>query len=347
MLNEQAVKQALQSVKYPGYSRDIVSFGLVKEIRVSGGDVAVEIRLTSGTSDFAARIKAEAEQALRDLPSIRSVQVDVSLPTPGAQGGAASPWANQAKVPGIKRVVAVASGKGGVGKSTTSVNLACALQHLGAAVGLLDCDIYGPSIPLMMGIHERPTVSAEEKLVPPANYGVKLMSMGFLLDGDAPVIWRGPMIVKTIQQFVNAVEWGELDFLVVDLPPGTGDAQLTLCQTVPLDGGVIVTTPQEASLGVVRKGIAMFQKVNVPILGIVENMSYFTSPGGERIEIFGHGGGRAEAERQGIPFLGEVPIFTQIRESGDRGIPVVISAPDEAPAQSFIRIAEGLRQKLQ
>ncbi|MHC1764392.1 MAG: P-loop NTPase [Verrucomicrobiia bacterium] len=346
MITDQEVKQALQSVKYPGYSRDIVSFGLVKEIRTADGAVAVQIGLTSGTPEVAAQIKAEAEQVLRQLPSVRTVQVDVTLPGATAQAGAGSPWANQSKVPGIQRVIAVASGKGGVGKSTTSVNVACALQHLGAAVGLLDCDIYGPSIPLMMGIRERPGLSSEEKLVPPSNYGVKLMSMGFLLDGDAPVIWRGPMIVKTIQQFVNAVEWGELDYLVVDLPPGTGDAQLSLCQTVPLDGGVIVTTPQEASLGVVRKGIAMFQKVNVPILGIVENMSYFTAPGGERIEIFGHGGGHAEAERQGVPFLGEVPIFTEIRESGDRGVPVVISTPDGAPAQSFIRIAEALRQKL-
>jgi ATP-binding protein involved in chromosome partitioning len=257
-----------------------------------------------------------------------------------------SPWAQQQKVPGIQRIVAVASGKGGVGKSTVSVNLACALQHLGARIGLLDCDIYGPTIPLMMGVHERPTISAEEKMVPPANYGVKLMSMGFLVEGDQPVIWRGPMIMKTIQQFFSAVEWGDLDILLVDLPPGTGDAQLSLCQTVPLDGGVIVTTPQEASLGVVRKGMAMFQKVNVPILGIVENMSYFTTPAGERVEIFGHGGGQAEAARQKVPFLGEVPLFTEIREGGDRGVPVVVSAPDRPEGQAFIKVAEALRRQL-
>jgi len=194
-----------------------------------------------------------------------------------------------------------------------------------------------------MGINERPTVSGEEKLIPPSNHGVKLMSMGFLLEGDQPVIWRGPMIMKTIQQFVGAVDWGELDFLLVDLPPGTGDAQLSLCQTVPLDGGVIVTTPQEASLGVVRKGIAMFQKVNVPILGIVENMSYFTAPGGQRVEIFGHGGGHSEADRQKVPFLGEVPIFTEIREAGDKGVPIVVSDLASAPAKAFIRIAEELK----
>jgi ATP-binding protein involved in chromosome partitioning len=233
-----------------------------------------------------------------------------------------------------------------VGKSTVSTNLACSLQHLGERVGLLDCDIYGPSIPLMMGVREKPTISDEEKMVPPSGYGVKLMSMGFLVEGDQPVIWRGPMIMKTIQQFFSAVDWGELDYLLVDLPPGTGDAQLSLCQTVPLDGGVIVTTPQEASLGVVRKGIAMFQKVNVPILGIVENMSYYTTPTGERVEIFGHGGGQAEARRQEVAFLGEIPLFQEVREGGDSGIPVVISAPDKPPGHAFIQVAEALRARL-
>ena len=198
----------------------------------------------------------------------------------------------------------------------------------------------------MMGIRGRPTINDQEKMVPPSNYGVKLMSMGFLIDGDQPVIWRGPMIMKTIQQFFQAVEWGELDYLLVDMPPGTGDAQLSLCQTVPLDGGVIVTTPQEASLGVVRKGIAMFEKVNVPILGIVENMSYFMAPGGERVEIFGHGGGRAEAERQGVTFLGEVPIYTEIRIGGDEGRPVVVSGPADPAGLAFIKIAKMLKGKL-
>ena len=348
MINEDTIKEALKSVKYPGYSRDIVSFGLVKEIAVSTGAVSAHLQLTSGSPELAAQIRTDCERVLKSLPEVRSVYVDVKLPagTGTSAGGQTNPWANQNKVPGIQRVVAVASGKGGVGKSTTSVNLACALTHLGCTVGLLDCDIYGPSIPLMMGINQRPTISPDEKLEPPSSHGVKLMSMGFLLEGDAPVIWRGPMIMKTIQQFVMAVDWGELDYLLVDLPPGTGDAQLSLCQTVPLDGGVIVTTPQEASLGVVRKGIAMFEKVNVPILGIIENMSYFTAPNGERVEIFGHGGGRKEAERQKVPFLGEIPIFTAIRESGDQGIPVVVSDPEAAPAQSFIQAARALRQRL-
>jgi ATP-binding protein involved in chromosome partitioning len=242
--------------------------------------------------------------------------------------------------------VAVASGKGGVGKSTVSVNLACALQQAGCQVGLLDCDIYGPSIPLMMGAHEKPQVTQGDKMLPVLSHGVRLMSMGFLIDGDMPVIWRGPMIMKTIQQFITQVEWGELDFLLVDLPPGTGDAQLSLCQTVPLDGGVIVTTPQEASVGVVRKGIMMFEKVNVPILGMIENMSYFTAPGGERIEIFGHGGGRAEAARKGILFLGEIPLFTEIREGGDNGVPIVVSAPDSAAGRCFQEVGRALQNRL-
>jgi ATP-binding protein involved in chromosome partitioning len=346
MLTEEDIRNALKSVKYPGYSRDIVSFGLVKQIAAKNGAVSVSLQGTANNPEVAQQIKSETERVLRALPGVNTVFVQVNQPNPSQTAAPQSPWAQQNKVPGIHRIVAIASGKGGVGKSTLSVNLACALQHLGARVGLLDCDIYGPSIPLMMGVNQRPTISDEQKMVPPSNYGVKLMSMGFLLDGDQPVIWRGPMIVKTIQQFITAVEWGELDFLLVDLPPGTGDAQLTLCQTVPLDGGVIVTTPQEASLGVVRKGIAMFQKVNVPILGIVENMSYYTTPSGERVEIFGHGGGQAEAKRQNVSFLGEVPLFIQIRESGDRGVPVVVSAPDQAPGQAFLKIAQAMRHQL-
>jgi ATP-binding protein involved in chromosome partitioning len=346
MLTEEDIKTALKAVKYPGYSRDIVSFGLVKEIATKNGAVSVSMQLSTGSPEILAQIKSESEQVLRALPGVNTVYVDVK-PQAGQQAAAPqSPWSHQQKVPGIRRVVAVASGKGGVGKSTLSVNLACGLQHLGSKVGLLDCDIYGPSIPLMMGLNQRPTISDEEKMVPPSNYGVKLMSMGFLLEGDQPVIWRGPMIMKTIQQFVGAVDWGELDFLLVDLPPGTGDAQLSLCQTVPLDGGVIVTTPQEASLGVVRKGIAMFQKVNVPILGIVENMSYYTTPTGDRVDIFGHGGGHAEAERQKVPFLGEVPLFTEIREAGDRGVPIVVASPEAPAGQAFIQIAEELQRIL-
>ncbi|HEY5296822.1 MAG TPA: Mrp/NBP35 family ATP-binding protein [Verrucomicrobiae bacterium] len=346
MPTESEIKNALATVKYPGYSRDIVSFGLVKEISVANGAVSVTMQLTSAQPEVAQQIKIESERILKNLPDVKNVSIEIKMP-PAGQSAPTNPFANQNKISGVKRIIAIASGKGGVGKSTCSVNLACALTHLGAKVGLLDCDIYGPSIPLMMGVHEKPTVSPEEKLVPPIAHGVKVMSIGLLVTDDQPVIWRGPMITKTIQQFLLAVEWGELDFLLVDLPPGTGDAQLSLCQTVPLDGGVIISTPQEASLGVVRKGIAMFRKVNVPILGIVENMSYFTAPNGERVEIFGHGGGKEEAARQNVPFLGEVPIFTEIREGGDRGMPIVVSTPNHAAGKAFIQIAETLRKKFE
>ncbi len=350
MITQELVQRALQSVKYPGFSRDIVSFGIVKGIAVNGDAVSVRLELSSNNKEAAQQLKADAERAIRTLPGVNHIFVEIQTSAAGSpaagQAPASNPWSGQNRMPGVRHVIAVASGKGGVGKSTVSVNLACALQRLGASVGLLDCDIYGPSIPLMMGIRQKPTVSEDEKLVPPENFGVKLMSMGFLIEGDNPVIWRGPMIMKTIQQFITTVAWGELDYLLVDLPPGTGDAQLSLCQTVPLDGGVIVTTPQEASLGVVRKGIAMFQKVNVPILGIVENMSYYTTPTGDRVELFGHGGGRMEAARQNAPFLGEIPIFIEIREGGDSGQPVTVTAPATAPALAFLEIAENVRAQL-
>jgi ATP-binding protein involved in chromosome partitioning len=347
MVTEEQIKDALRAVKYPGYSRDIMSFGIVKQISARDGAVSVSIQLGNATPETVGKIKSESEQALKALPGVDLVHVEVKATQASPAGSPQSPWQNQNRVPGIKRVIAVASGKGGVGKSTTSVNLACGLKHLGASVGLLDCDIYGPSIPLMMGTREKPGLTAgDTMMVPPVRHGVKLMSIGFLMEGDDPVIWRGPMITKTIQQFLTSVAWGELDYLLVDLPPGTGDAQLSLCQTVPLDGGVIVTTPQEASLGVVRRGIAMFHKVNVPILGIIENMSYFTTPAGERVEIFGHGGGRQEADRQKTAFLGEIPIFTEIRISGDKGVPIVVSAPETPAAQAFIQIAQSLRQRL-
>ncbi|HUA69276.1 MAG TPA: Mrp/NBP35 family ATP-binding protein [Candidatus Saccharimonadales bacterium] len=345
MFTQADIQNALKAVKYPGFSRDIVSFGLVKEISAADGAVNVLLQLTSASPAAAQQIKEESERVLKTLPGVIQVHVEVQQPAAG-QGAPANPFENQNRVPGVKRVIAIASGKGGVGKSTVSANLACAFKHLGAKVGLLDCDIYGPSIPLMMGVHEKPTISEQEQLVPPVGHGVKVMSIGLLLTDEQPVIWRGPMITKTIQQFLMAVEWSELDFLLVDLPPGTGDAQLSLCQTVPLDGGVIVTTPQEASLGVVRKGIAMFNKVNVPILGIVENMSYFTAPNGERVEIFGHGGGRTEAGRQSVPFLGEIPIFTEIREGGDQGTPIVVSTPNHPAGKCFIEIARSLRNCL-
>ena len=247
----------------------------------------------------------------------------------------------------IGKRIGVYSGKGGVGKTTIAVNLAVMLAQEGARVGLFDCDIDCPNVTRVMRISDGPTSDDGTVMIPPSRFGVRVMSMAMFQENEEEAtIWRGPMIMKTIQQFVMQVDWGELDYLLVDLPPGTGDAQLSLCQTVPLDGGVIVTTPQEASLGVVRKGIEMFRKVNVPILGIVENMSYFTAPGGERVEIFGHGGGRDEAARQGVPFLGEMPLFTEIRKGGDDGVPVVVSQSGSPPAGVFDQIAEQLQEQL-
>ena len=337
-----SVNEALKSVTYPGFSRDIVSFGLVKGVSVANGSAGIDLELTSHNPKVASELKQTCEAAAKTVEGIDRAMVQVKMPPPGQSTGGGGP--NQVK--GISKIVAVASGKGGVGKSTCSVNLACSLVQSGLAVGLMDCDIYGPSVPLMMGVDDKPEVSPEQKMVPLSSHGVKLISMGFLMPGDEPVIWRGPMIMRTIQQFVLDVDWGELDILLVDLPPGTGDAQLSLCQTVPMDGGVVVTTPQEASLGVVRKGIGMFKKVNVPILGIVENMSYFTAPNGDRVEIFGHGGGEKEAQNQGTRFLGEVPIFTEIREGGDSGVPIVVSAPESEPAQAFSKVASSLRALL-
>jgi len=343
MPSSDTIIDALKTVKYPGYSRDIVSFGLVKQADFEHGRLSVLVVAASAPPNIVQQLRVEIESVLGKLPGITSLNLQVQgAPAGSGPPAAPNPWGQQNKVTGVKRIVAVASGKGGVGKSTCSVNLACALQQLGLRVGLLDCDIYGPSIPLMMGVNRKPQVTEDEKLIPLNSHGVKLMSMGFLLEGDSPVIWRGPMIMKTIQQFLLRVDWGDLDVLLVDLPPGTGDAQLSLCQTVPLDGGVIVTTPQEASLGVVRKGIAMFEKVNVPILGILENMSYYMTPTGDRVEIFGHGGGKQEAARQKVPFLGEIPIFVEIREGGDSGIPVSVGAPKGSAANSFMQVARYL-----
>lgn len=346
MITRDEIIDALKQVKYPGYSRDIVAFGFLKNVRVNEDEIYVELKLSTKNPQIERQIKEECEQVLSRLPGVKRIVVEIfDSSTSAAHQMGQNPWAAQHRVEGIKWVVAIASGKGGVGKSTCAVNIACALSHLGEKTGLLDCDIYGPTIPLMMGVQERPWIE-NDKIVPLEKYGVKLMSMGFLVDGETPVIWRGPMIMKAIQQFLHQVAWGNLDFLVVDLPPGTGDAQLSLCQTVPLDGGVIVTTPQEASVGVVRKGIAMFEKVNVRVLGIIENMSYYITPSGERVEIFGHGGGKAEAVRKNIPFLGEIPIYPEIRIGGDQGVPVVVSNPESSPAQPFINIAKAIKTQL-
>jgi ATP-binding protein involved in chromosome partitioning len=269
------------------------------------------------------------------------------MPVPETPGPAAA-GGRPEKLPGIRHVVAIGSGKGGVGKSTVSVNLAYALQRRGAAVGLLDGDILGPTIPGMLGIPagEVPASTPAGQAIPAERHHLKVISMGMLTGDDRPAVLRGPMVSKYLRMFVGAVAWGELDYLLIDLPPGTGDIQLTLAQSVPLSGAIIVTTPQDVSLKIARRGLRMFETVQVPILGIIENMSYFTAPNGERIEIFGHGGGRAEAERQKTAFLGEIPIYTEIRIGGDQGQPVVVTSPDKPSGQAFIRVAEALRQKL-
>ncbi len=339
-MNEDQIRETLKQVKYPGFSRDIVSFGIIRQITLQEGLCKVTMELTASDPRVADQIRRESEETLRALAGIQAVEVAIAVKT------AAPGSVQKIEVKGIRYSVAVASGKGGVGKSTVAVNLALALAQSGAKVGLMDCDIYGPSIPLMMNVKGAPQVEGE-MIVPVMSHGIKLMSMGFLIDGDAPVIWRGPMISQAIRQFIHNVLWGELDFLVIDLPPGTGDAQLSLCQTIPLTGAVMVTTPQEVALTDVRKAVGMFQKVNVPILGIVENMSYFLCPdNGKRYDIFGSGGGRQEADRLGVPLLGQIPIEMAIREGGDHGKPIVAGFPDSTSARAFIQTAKTLRQNL-
>ena len=339
-LTEESALEALRKVKYPGFSRDIVSFGFVKDLTVGGGNVSFRLALTSDAPEAAARIKQDAEAVLRQIPGVRAVTIamEVKAPTP-ISGAAAAAQAGLLK--GTKFAVAIASGKGGVGKSTVSANLAIALAQLGYSVGLMDSDIYGPSQQMMMGIDEKPYLNEEQKILPIERYGVRVMSIGFLMDVDTPVIWRGPMVYKAVEQFLGDVAWGEQDFLLVDLPPGTGDAQLTLTQKVQLSGAVIVTTPQEVALIDARKGLAMFQKVNVPVLGIIENMSYYECPKcGNRDDIFKHGGGKKTAEILNVPFLGAIPIDTRIALAGDAGKPIVAAEPESAVAKAFLELAK-------
>jgi ATP-binding protein involved in chromosome partitioning len=336
-LSEADVRKALAKVKFPGLSRDIVSFGFVRSVAVSGGDVSVEIVMTTANAAAGEAVEREARRVLSELPGVGEVKLDCRVHSPQA---AAPVEPSRNLLPGVRAKIAVASGKGGVGKSTVAANLALALQRTGASVGLLDADIYGPSQQLMMGCTDKPMVSPQEKILPVDGNGVKVMSLGFLMDPDTPVIWRGPMVMKALQQFLEDVEWGTLDYLIVDLPPGTGDAQLTITQQVPLDGAVIVTTPQDVALIDARKGLAMFRKVNVPVLGVIENMSSFVCPHcGKSSEIFKHGGGRRTAEQLGVPFLGEVPIDPAIVAGGDAGTPIVVSHPSSAAAQAFVALA--------
>jgi ATP-binding protein involved in chromosome partitioning len=333
-VTQEQILSVLRTIQDPDLHKDIVSLGFVKDVRIEGGAVDFTIELTTPACPVKDQMKAEAEQKVAGLPG-----VDVARAKMTAEVRARGGFGRQA-VPGIRNIVAVGAGKGGVGKSTTAVNLAVALARKGARVGLMDTDVYGPNIPQMLGITAQPRVSEEKRIVPPEAHGIKAISMGMLVPPDQPVIWRGPMLHGAVQQFMRDVEWGELDYLVVDLPPGTGDVSLSMAQSVPVAGAVVVTTPQGVSVSDVRKAVAMFRQLNIPVLGVIENMSYFVCGHcHERTEIFGHGGGAQMAKDLGIPFLGEVPIDTRVRSGGDEGAPIVVAAPDAPAAQAFTDLA--------
>ncbi|MFV0416775.1 MAG: Mrp/NBP35 family ATP-binding protein [Chthoniobacterales bacterium] len=335
-LDEAQVKEVLKTVQYPGFSRDIVSFGLVKEVKIDGGNLTVQMALSTNEPGIPKQIRDDAEKALAALPGVSDVKIKIDIQAPAQTTGSFGP----AKIDGVKNIIAIASGKGGVGKSTVASNLSLALQDAGWKVGLCDCDIYGPSVAMMFGGNERPMADEQDRIIPIQRYGLQLMSMGFLLDDASPAVLRGPMVTRYTQQFLQQVAWSDLDCLILDLPPGTGDIQLTIVQTVALTGAVVVTTPQEVALIDARKAVTMFGKTSVPVLGIVENMSYFLCPSdGERYNLFGEGGGKREADRLQVPLLGQIPIEMQIREGGDTGSPVYRENKDSESSKTFANIA--------
>jgi ATP-binding protein involved in chromosome partitioning len=341
-VTESEILEALRPIIDPDFGRSIVDLGFIKNLAIDGGSVRFDIELTTP----ACPVKAEFERAARErVSALAGVEEVAVIMTANTRGRAPGPQTEV--LPGVRNVIAVASGKGGVGKSTTAINLALALAQTNARVGLMDADVYGPSLPLLTGVHERPE-AIERRIVPNEGHGLKLMSMGFFLTDDSPVIWRGPMVHGLITQFLSDVDWGELDYLVIDLPPGTGDAALTLTQQAPLSGAVIVTTANDLSLIDARKGLKMFEKVNVPVLGVIENMSYFIPPDlpDRRYYIFGEGGGRRVAEELGVEFLAEVPIDPRVVEGGDKGRPILIHAPDSEVAQAFRELAGKIARKL-
>ena len=339
---EESIWEALKMVRFPGMSRDIVSFGFVKGVELADGRARIRLAMTTQNREAAEQVRADVERTLAALPGVASaaVEIEVTAPVSREESAARAVARNPNLIPEVRAVVAVASGKGGVGKSTVAANLAIALARSGRKVGLLDVDIYGPSVPTMFGIDERPVVIGN-RIRPFDKYGIKLMSLGFILDVDTPVIWRGPMVMKAIEQMLGDVDWGALDVLVLDMPPGTGDAQLTVLQKIAVAGAVIVTTPQDVALLDARKGLAMFRKLDVPVLGIVENMSVFVCPHcGAESHIFRSGGGERTARELDTPFLGGVPLDPAIAEGGDAGIPIVVAQPEGAHAAAFSRIAE-------
>jgi ATP-binding protein involved in chromosome partitioning len=341
-----AVLAALSTVEEPDLRRDLVSLNMIRDLTVDGRRVAFTVVLTTPACPLKDLIRSRCEAAIhRDVDPEAEVTVHMEANVTRPQGPGAAEGASR-----VKNFIAVASGKGGVGKSTVAANLAVALAQEGAAVGLLDADIYGPSVPLMFGVpaDERPHVNEHRKIVPLEKHGVKLLSMGFLVDESNAVVWRGPMVTSATRQFLGDTDWGALDYLVLDLPPGTGDVQLTVVQTIPLTGAVVVSTPQPVALADARKGVAMFEKVGVPVLGIVENMAYFTPPDlpDRKYYLFGEGGARRLAEELGVPFLGEVPIEEALRESGDRGAPIVVREPERASARALRLVAERAAQQV-
>jgi ATP-binding protein involved in chromosome partitioning len=328
------VMAALSGVKDPELGKDVVSLHMVGDVVVKGSEVSFTLNLTTPACPLRDRLEQSAKDAVAGVPGVEKVEM-----VTGSSVYATRDYAQSEVLKGVKNVIAVASGKGGVGKSTVAVNLAVALASSGAKVGILDADVYGPNIPLMMGVKASPEVRGET-IIPPVSNGVKVASLGFFYNEATPVIWRGPLVAGAVRQLLTQVEWGELDYLVCDLPPGTGDAALTLAQTVPLGGVVIVTTPQEAALSIAAKALAMFQRLDVPIIGVVENMSYFVCPHcGEKTQIFSSGGGRKVAASRGVDFIGEIPLGVAVRESSDAGTPVVASMPGSPEAQVFAELA--------
>lgn len=338
-LNSGKILAVLATVQEPELHKDLVSLNMIRDVEVKDGNVKFTIVLTTPACPLKSRIEREAREAVSSLEGVASVQIkmDSNVPNDGRARGIV-------ELP-IRHAIAVASGKGGVGKSTVAVNIAVTLAEMGARVGLLDADIYGPNIPTMMGVQQLPPAS-KEKLTPAVSYGVKVMSIGFLVKPGQPLIWRGPMLHSAIRQFLSDVDWGELDYLVIDLPPGTGDAALSLAQSIPLSGGVIVTLPQQVSLDDARRGMEMFKQLNIPILGVVENMSYLDLPDGSRLDIFGSGGGKRLAQEAGVPYIGGIPIDSQVRIGGDNGKPVVIADPQSSASQALRLITQDIAAKI-
>lgn len=341
-LTEQSVLDALSQIEDPDLHKDIVALGFIKDLKIEGDEVSFRIVLTTPACPVREQMETAARELVGGLAGVRSVNVKMDAEVPKGRG-----LADKVSVPGVRNIIAVSSGKGGVGKSTVAVNLAVALALDGARVGLMDADVYGPNVPLMLGAgNTRPEIDGN-KLVPVEAYGVRLMSMALLKPGDEPLIVRGPILHGLVKQFLSDVRWGELDYLIVDMPPGTGDVQLSLAQLVPVQGAVLVTTPQEVAVMDVRRALRMFETVAVPILGVVENMSYFVAPDtGTRYDIFGAGGGQRLAEHYHVPYLGAVPLGMEVREGGDRGVPVVVGQPDSPQAQAFRRVAEEVARQV-